>query len=276
MNRHAPQFVIEPGKRWSPLNLSELWSYRELVGFLAWRDISIRYKQTALGALWAIVQPLLMTLVFTIVFGKLAKVSTDGVPYVLFGFTSALCWQYFSSALTNASGSLLGSSALLTKVYFPRLVIPIASVLPACLDFAIAFTMLCCVLLAQQRLPTLHVLWLPVFCLLALVSATGIGLWFSALSIEYRDVKHILPFATQLLLFISPVAYPASLVPKQWLFLYSLNPLVGAIEGFRWCLLGTAAPSETMLSASAFTALTALVSGLIYFRNMESTFADVV
>lgn len=268
--------IIEPERGWAHLNLRELWEYRDLLFFLAWRDISVRYKQTALGAAWAIIQPFFSMIVFSLFFGRLAGIPSEGVPYPVFSYAAMLPWQYFANAITGSSNSLVGSAHLLSKVYFPRLIIPLASVLPPLIDFCIAFTVLLGMMAYYGILPTWNVVWLPFFLLLALVTALGVGLWLSALNVQYRDVRYAVPFMVQFWLFASPVTYPSSLVPEAWRPLYGLNPMAGVIEGFRWALLDTGTPPGPMMAVSALVALALLVSGAYYFRRMESTFADVV
>jgi len=275
-NPPVPVTVIRPSRGWVALKLRELWEYRELLYFLAWRDVSVRYKQTVLGAAWAIIQPFFTMIVFSIFFGRLAEIPSDGVPYPVFSYTALLPWQYFSTAMTNSSNSLVGSANLLSKVYFPRLVIPIASILPAVVDFVIAFVVLLGLMLFYGIMPTWNVIWLPLFLLLALVTALGVGLWLSAMNVQYRDIRYTVPFLIQFWMFASPVAYPSSMVPERWRALYALNPMVGVIEGFRWALLGTDTAPGPLVAVSAVMALVLLVSGAFYFRRMEKTFADVV
>ncbi len=275
-NPPVPVTVIRPSRGWVALKLRELWEYRELLYFLAWRDVSVRYKQTVLGAAWAIIQPFFTMIVFSIFFGRLAEIPSDGVPYPVFSYTALLPWQYFSTAMTNSSNSLVGSANLLSKVYFPRLVIPIASILPAVVDFVIAFVVLLALMLFYGIMPTWNVIWLPLFLLLALVTALGVGLWLSAMNVQYRDIRYTVPFLIQFWMFASPVAYPSSMVPERWRALYALNPMVGVIEGFRWALLGTNTAPGPLVAVSAVMALVLLVSGAFYFRRMEKTFADVV
>lgn len=268
--------VIRPTCGWAPLDLRALWEYRELLYFLTWRDIKVRYKQTVLGAAWAIIQPFLMMVVFTVFFGHLAKVPSDGFPYPIFAFCALLPWQLFARALTESSNSVVANERLITKIYFPRLIIPLSAVLAGLVDFIFAFFVLLAMMLYYGIQPTSAVGTLPLFVLLAVMTALGVGLWLSALNVQYRDVRYTVPFVTQLWLFISPVAYPSSIVPEPWRLLYGLNPMAGAIEGFRWSLLGTAGPSAGMLLVSVGVALALFVSGLFYFRRMEKTFADVV
>jgi len=271
-----PTIVIEPSRGWIGLKLRELWEYRDLLFFLAWRDISVRYKQTILGAAWAIIQPFFSMVVFSLFFGRLAQIPSDGVPYPIFSYAAMLPWTYFSSAMSSSSNSLVGSANLLTKVYFPRLVIPLASVIPPAIDFAIAFVVLLGMMAFYGIAPTWNVLWLPAFLLLALVTALGVGLWLSAMNVQYRDIRYAVPFLVQFWMFASPVTYPSSIVPEQWRALYGLNPMAGVIEGFRWALLGTETSPGPLTAVSVGAALALLVSGAFYFRRMEKTFADVV
>lgn len=268
--------IIEPSRGWVSLRLGELWAYRELLFFLAWRDVSVRYKQTLLGALWAILQPLFTMIVFSLIFGQFAGLPSDDVPYPLLTYTALLPWQYFSSALTNASNSLVGSANLLTKVYFPRLVIPVAAVLPAGVDFLIAFLILLVLMLYYGVSITWRVVWLPIFMLLAVVTALGVSLWLAALNVKYRDVRHAVPFLVQGWLYASPVAYSSSVIPDQWRTLYGLNPMTGVIEGFRWALLDTNTAPGLITLLSAGIAVLLLVTGAFYFRRVEKTFADIV
>ncbi len=268
--------IIRPSSGWVPLNLAELWEYRELLYFLTWRDIKVRYKQTVLGAAWAVIQPLGMMLVFTIFFGRLVGVPSDGLPYPIFAYTALLPWQLFSRALTDASTSLVVNERLITKVYFPRLLIPMSAVLASLVDFAIAFVLLLGMMVFYGIVPTGSVLMLPLFVLLALMTALGIGFWLSALNAQYRDVRYTLPFLTQFWLFATPVVYPSSLVPEQWRLLYGLNPMTGVVEGFRWALLGKTGAPDVMLAVSAIAVLATFIGGLYYFSRVEETLADVV
>ncbi|HUI06203.1 MAG TPA: ABC transporter permease [Verrucomicrobiae bacterium] len=267
---------LQPSKGWVSLKLYELWEYRELLYFLTWRDIKIRYKQTALGAAWAIIQPVFTMVIFSIFFGHLARIPSDGVPYPIFSFTALVPWTLFVYGLTQSSNSLVGSSNLIKKVYFPRLVIPISSLFSGVVDFLIAFAIMLAMMLYFRIVPTINVVWVPFFVLLTLVTSLGVGLWLSALNVEYRDVKYVVPFLTQFWMFATPIAYPSSLLHQPWRTLYGLNPIAGVVEGFRWGLLGTKTHPGTILIASSATALALLVSGALYFRRMERTFADVV
>ncbi|HSF82417.1 MAG TPA: ABC transporter permease [Anaerolineales bacterium] len=269
--------ILRPSRGWSALNLSDLWRYRELVYFLTWRDILVRYKQTVLGAGWAILQPLINMVVLSVIFGNFAKMSTGGIPRPIFTFAALLPWGLFSKALSDAGRSILANRNMITKIYFPRLIIPISSVLGGVVDFGIQFFILILMMVYYKILPTSAVWTLPLFILLALITALGFGLWLSALNALYRDVGHILPVLTQLWLLISPVGYSAQdVVPLQWQAIYALNPMVGVVEGFRWALLGAAPPATVTLAASTIISITLLITGMYYFRRMERIFADVV
>lgn len=267
---------IRPSSGWQALNLAELWRYRELLWFLAWRDIKIRYKQTALGAGWAIIQPLFSMIVFYVFFGKLAGIQSDGLPYPVFALCALVPWQLFAYALTQSSNSVVAEQRLITKVYFPRLIIPIASVLSGLVDFLIALALLLVFMAWYEVYPGWAILTVPLFALLAIATALAVGLWLSALNVQYRDFRYTVPFLTQLWMFASPVAYPSSLVPEVWRAWYGLNPMAGVIEGFRWALLGQASCSWGTLAVSMATVAILLISGMYYFRRMERTFADVV
>jgi lipopolysaccharide transport system permease protein len=278
--RHAGPVLttlrIAPSKGWVPLKLEDLWEYRELLYFIVWRDIKVRYKQTALGATWAIIQPFFTMLVFAIFFGHLAKVPSDGMPYPLFSFAALVPWTFFANGLSQSSNSLVGSGTLITKVYFPRLIIPLAAVFSGIVDFVLAFLVLLVMMIYFGLLPTLNVLWLPLFLLLAFTTSLGVGLWLSALNVEYRDVRHIVPFITQFWMLATPIGYPSSLLHEPWRTLYALNPMVGVVEGFRWALLGSNAAPGPIIAVSSAAALMILVSGAFYFRRMEKTFADLI
>jgi lipopolysaccharide transport system permease protein len=273
---HKHRTVIEPPKGWMPVNLKEVWAYRELLGMLAWRDVSVRYKQTVAGVGWAIIQPVMTMVIFTIIFGKFAKLPSDGVPYPLFSFCALLPWNYFSQSLSGSSDSLVGASNLITKVYFPRLVIPLSRVFAGLADFGIAFVVLLALMVWYGVMPGIGVLVLPLFLLVAMITALGVGLWLTALNVKYRDVRFVVPFLAQFWLYASPVAYSTSLVPEKWRWVYGLNPMVGVIEGFRWGLLGKTAPDLLMMGISLLIIIAILISGLYYFRKMEQTFADIV
>lgn len=271
-----PRTTIQARSGWVSVNLSDLWQYRELLFFLAWRDIKVRYKQTALGAAWAVIQPLFTMLLFTLFFGRLAKVPSDGIPYPLFSYTALLPWQLFAYALTESSNSVVANERLITKVYFPRLIVPLASILAGLVDFAIAFVLVLGMMVWYRAVPTWAILTLPLFVLFTIVTALAVGLWLSALNVEYRDVRYTLTFIVQFWLIASPVAYSATLVPAKWRPLYGLNPMAGVIQGFRWALLGKTPAPGAMLWVSVAVVLLVLVGGLYYYRRMEKTFADVV
>lgn len=271
-----PFLVIEPGKGWVSLKLNELWVYRELLYFLTWRDIKVRYKQTALGAAWAIIQPLFTMLVFSVFFGRLAKIPSDGIPYPIFSFAALVPWTFFANGLSQASNSLVGNSNLLTKVYFPRLVIPISTVISGFIDFALSFAVLLLMMVYYGKLPTLNIIWLPFFLLLALITALGVGLWMSALNVEYRDVRYVVPFITQFWMLATPIAYPSTMLSEPWRTVYGLNPMVGVIEGFRWALLGSGTGPGAMTAVSTVVSILALITGAFYFKRMERNFADIV
>ena len=268
--------IISPSQGWVPLNLRELRDYHELLYFLIWRNIKVRYKQTVLGGAWAVLQPFLTMIVLSIFFGRLAGIPSEGVPYPIFAYTALVPWTFFANALSQASSSLLEQERLITKIYFPRMLLPLAAVLSGLLDFAIAFILLIGMMLWYGITPTLAIMLVPFFVLMATLTALGAGLWLSALNVQYRDVRYVIPFLVQFWLFISPIAYPSSLVPEPWRALYGLNPMAGVVEGFRWALLGHAAIPAVLLGVSLFTVLAVLVGGLYYFRRMEENFADVI
>jgi lipopolysaccharide transport system permease protein len=271
-----PVIRIEPSRGWVSLQLKELWRYRELLYFLTWRDIKVRYKQTALGASWAILQPFLTMVVFSLFFGRLAKIPSDGVPYPVFSYAGLLPWTFFSMGLAQSSASLVTSSNLITKVYFPRLAIPVATVLSGVVDFVLAFVVLLGMMVFYGIVPTWNMIWLPAFLLLALITCLGVGLWLSALNVKYRDVRYVIPFITQFWLFATPIAYPSALLEQPWRTIYGLNPMVGVVDGFRWALLDADTGPNLVLLVSSVTAILVLVAGAFYFRRMEKTFADIV
>src|SRR5271165_6045447 len=274
---HSPTVVrIEPPRGWFDLRLRELWDYRELLYFFIWRDVKVRYKQTVIGVAWVVIQPVLTMGVFTLFFGRLAKLPSDGLPYPVFYFAALVPWTYFSNALQSCTSVVVDNQRVITKVYFPRLILPLSAVVSGLVDFAIGFVVLLVVTFIYGIKPTLTVLWLPVLLLLAVLTAFGVGLWMSALNALYRDVRYVVPFLVQFWMFASPVAYPSSLVPQRWRWLYGLNPMAGVIDGFRWALTGHGvAPGPLMLaSASAVTAV--LLGGLFFFQRMEGTVADRV
>jgi len=274
--KHLQAVVIQPTHGWSALGLREIWKYRELLYFMIWRDIKVRYKQTALGAAWAIIQPFFTMVVFSLFFGRLAGIPSDGVPYPIFSYTALVPWTFFANGLALSSNSLVGSANLLSKVYFPRLIVPTATILSGIVDFALAFIVLIGMMLAYGIMPTTNVIWLPFFLLLALITSLGAGLWLSALNVQFRDVKYIVPFLTQLWMFLTPIAYPSTMLPEPWRTLYGINPMAGVVEGFRWALLGTEMTVGPMIVVSTVAAVILMMSGAFYFRRMEKTFADVV
>jgi homopolymeric O-antigen transport system permease protein len=267
---------IEPSRGWISLKLRDLWEYRELLYFLVWRDVKVRYKQTALGAAWAVIQPFFTMVIFSIFFGRLARIPSDGIPYPIFAYAALVPWTFFSHGLNQSSNSLVSSAQLIKKVYFPRLIVPIAAVVSGVVDFILAFIVLLGMMLYYGVVPTANVVWLPAFLLLALVTSLGVGLWLSTLNVEYRDVRHAVPFITQFWLFATPIAYPSTLLSEPWRTLYGLNPMVGVVEGFRWALLGTDTQPGAMIFVSCLMAIAILIAGAFYFRRMERTFADVV
>ena len=271
-----PTVVIKPDRGLFDLELKALWEYRELLYFLVWRDVKIRYKQTLIGAGWAILQPVMTMVVFTVVFGKFAKISSDGLPYPIFAYAALLPWNLFSHSLTRGGASVVGNAGLVSKIYFPRLILPLSGVLSPMIDFAISFGILAVMMIWYGILPGWGVFALPLFLLLATLTALAVGLWLAALNVRYRDVGHAIPFLAQLWLFASPVAYPVSVVPETWRWLYSLNPMAGVIEGFRWALLGRQSPDLAVIAISSLTVIALLLAGIVYFRYTERTFADIV
>ncbi|MBC7185498.1 MAG: ABC transporter permease [Calditrichaeota bacterium] len=268
---------IEPSRGWVSLKLRELWEYRELLYFLTWRDVKVRYKQTVLGAAWAIIQPLFTMVVFSLFFGKLAKIPSDGIPYPIFSYAALVPWTFFANGMSQSSNSLVGAANLIKKIYFPRLVIPISAVVSGVVDFALAFIVLLGMMLAYGIVPTINVVFLPLLLLLAFVTALGVGMWLSAMNVQFRDVRYVVPFLTQFWMFATPIAYPSSLIQNDVLrTLYGINPMTGVIEGFRWALLNTNTAPGPMIIVSSLVAVALLVSGAFYFRRMEKTFADVV
>jgi lipopolysaccharide transport system permease protein len=272
----VPVLRIMPPSRWWVLPFGELWAYRELLYFFVWRDIKIRYKQTAIGAAWAILQPFLTALVYTLFFGRLAHITSGGLPYLIFYYSALLPWMYFAASLQNATNTIVDNQRLVTKVYFPRLALPLSSVLSGLVDFGISFLMFIPMMAYYRIRPTAAVLWLPVFLLLAILTALGVGLWLSAMNAIYRDVRYVVPFLVQFWMVASPVAYPSSLIPEKWRWLYGLNPMAGVIEGFRWSLTGNGEPPGRLIFVSAGVVIVVLFAGLAYFQKMETTIADVV
>jgi len=271
-----PVFVIRPTRGWHFLDLRELWTYRELIYFLTWRDIKVRYKQTAIGVVWAVLQPLAMMLVFTLFFGRLAQIPSDGIPYPLFAYAALLPWHLFSRSISESTNSLVTDQRLIGRVYFPRMIVPMAVTLAAIVDFVIASGLLLILMLFYGVLPGVAVVWLPFFVFTLLATALGVGFWLSALNIEYRDVMYAVPFLSQFWLFVTPVVYPSSLVPEQWRVLYGLNPMAGVVEGFRWALLGTGNVDVPMVCISSAVAIFLLLSSIAWFRHQERTFVDAI
>src|SRR5690348_2577770 len=267
---------IAPSRRWYDVGLRELWAFRELFVFFVWRDFKIRYKQTVIGVAWALLQPFLTMLVFSLVFGRLARLPTNGLPYPVFYYSALLPWSYFAAGLQNATNVMVEQQRLITKIYFPRLVLPVSAVLSGLIDFAIAFIMLIALMIYYHIAPGKAVLLLPGFLLLAILTALGFGLWLSALNAIYRDVRYVVPFLIQFWMFVSPVAYSSSLVPERWRWMYGLNPMAGVIEGFRWALMGHAVAPGPLFAASVGGVFSVLLGGLLYFRSIEGTVADIV
>lgn len=273
----APEHIhVEPPRGWAALNLAEIWRYRELLYFLVWRDIKVRYKQTFLGAAWAVLQPFLTMVVFSVFFGYLAKVPSDGQPYPLFTYTALLPWQLFAYALAESSNSIVNNQRLISKIYFPRLIVPLAGVVAGLVDFLIAFVVLIGMLVFYHQPFTIRILALPQFILLAVATALAAGLWLSTLNVRYRDVRYLMPFLTQLWFFLTPIAYPTSLIPQAFRPFYALNPMVGVVEGFRWALLGGQSLDLVVFLVSTVAVAVLLIGGMIYFRRMETTFADLL
>lgn len=268
--------IIRPPSRWLSLDLKEVWAYRELLWVLVWRDISVRYKQSVVGIGWAVIQPLMTMIIFTVIFGKFAKLPSEGIPYPIFTYCALLPWNYFARSLTDSSDSLVGSSHLVTKVYFPRLILPLGRVFAGLVDLAIAFVILIGMMIWYQVTPNMGILLLPFFIMIAMLTALGAGLWLTALNVKYRDVKFVVPFLTQFWMYASPVAYSATIVPEKWRAIYGLNPMAGVIEGFRWALLGKAAPDLLLMSVSSMIVVCLFISGLFYFKRMERSFADII
>ncbi len=271
----VPVTIITPPKKWVPIDFKELWNYRELLYIFTWRDVKVRYKQTALGAAWAIIQPLFTMVVFSIFFGGLAKIPSEGIPYPLFSLAALLPWTLFAEGLTRSTMSMITNQNIMTKVYFPRLIMPFSGILSPLVDFVVAFSILILMMVYYGFAPTLNVVFLPLFIVFAVITSLSVGLWLSALNVKYRDFQYTIPFLIQIWLFASPVVYPSSLLPEKWQILYGLNPMAGVIEGFRWALLGTNPPGA-MIWVSLGVVLLLLVTGAFYFRRVEQYFADIV
>jgi homopolymeric O-antigen transport system permease protein len=268
--------LIRPSRGWRDLDLRELWESRELLFFLIWRDVKVRYKQTALGAAWAIVNPVLTMIVFSIFFGGLAGIPSDGVPYPIFSLAALVPWTFFASGLTLAANSMVGDQSLITKIYFPRLTIPMAAVLSNLVDVALSFLVLLGLMRFYRISLVVQLMWLPLFVFFALVATLGVGLWLAALNVRYRDIRYITPYLIQVWLFVTPVVYPSSLLAEPWRTVYMINPLAGVVEGFRWTLLGTSAPPALAMMVSALCAVVIVASGALYFQRVEKSFADII
>jgi lipopolysaccharide transport system permease protein len=273
---NLPKTRRQPVKGWPWPKFRELWEYRELLFFFAWRDIKVRYRQTVMGALWAIIQPFLTMVIFSLFFGRLANIPSDGLPYPIFSYAALVPWTFFANALAQASKSLVSSANMVKKIYFPRLALPIATVLAGVIDFVLAFIVLLGMMLFYGLVPTVNIIWLPLFLLLALVTSLGVGLWFSAMNVQFRDVQFTIPFLIQAWLFMTPIAYPSSMLSEPWRTVYGLNPMAGVVDGFRWALLGSGTAPGPMMIVSGIVALTLFISGAFYFRRMEQSFADVL
>jgi lipopolysaccharide transport system permease protein len=272
----TPTVVIKPRRSLFQIDLQALWEYRELLYFLAWRDVKVRYKQTIIGVAWAILQPLATMVIFTVIFGHFARIPSDGLPYSVFAYAALLPWTYFASALTRCTTSVVGNAHLISKVYFPRLILPLSGTISALIDFAVSFVILIGMMAWFGIAPTGNILFLPFFLLLALATTLAVGLWLSALNVKYRDVGHAIPFLIQCWMYASPVVYPLKIVPQKWQRIYGLNPMVGVIEGFRWALLGKEPPDFAIITGSALIVTLLLLGGLIYFSYLERTFSDVI
>jgi len=271
----VPTLIIRPPRKWVPIDFQEIWAYRELLYFFTWRDVKIRYKQTGLGFAWAVIQPLFTMLIFSLIFGAFAKIPSDGIPYPLFSYAALLPWTLFAEGMTRSTNSMVANAPIMTKVYFPRLLMPISGIMSPLVDFCIAFSILIAMMFYYGFVPTVNVVFLPLFLLLAIATSLGVGLWLSALNVQYRDFQYTVPFLIQIWMYASPVVYPASMLPESLRVLYGLNPMAGVIEGFRWALLGTTPPSA-MILVSVGVVVVMLVSGLFYFKKMEQYFADLV
>ncbi len=274
--QNLPVYYIKPSRGWAALKLSELWAYRELLYFLTWRDIKVRYKQTVLGSAWAIIQPFMTMIVLSIFFGNFANIPSDDLPYPIFSFAALVPWTFFANGLTQATASVVSSANLVKKIYFPRMVIPISAILSGVIDFLFSFLMLIFLMVFYRITPTVNIIWLPAFLLLALATSLGVGLWLTAMNVQYRDIRYVVPFIVQIWFIATPVAYPSSMLDEPWRTLSGINPMVGVVDGFRWALLGTTDVPVSMIVISSLIALILLISGGFYFRRVEKTFADVV
>ena len=270
------KFVIKPPSKFINLSFREIYDYKDLLYFLVWRDIKVRYKQTALGVAWVVLQPLISMIIFTIIFGKIARLPSEGVPYAVFTYSALLPWQLFAYSLAQSSQSLVANEKLITKIYFPRIVIPMAPIFAGLFDFLISFAVFIAILVFYGITPGFALIYLPLFILLVVLTSLGVGLWLTALNVRFRDVRYTVPFLTQVWFYLTPVAYSATLIPESWQFVYRLNPMIGAVEGFRWALLNKAAPELSVLWVSAALSLVLLISGLFYFQKVEGEFADII
>jgi lipopolysaccharide transport system permease protein len=273
-NMHAQR--IQPTRGWTSLKVHEIWEYRELITIFVWRDLKVRYRQTVIGVLWAVLQPFLTMVIFSVFFGRLAGVPSDGIPYPIFSYAALVPWTFFANSLSQSSNSLVSNADMIKKIYFPRLTMPLAAILAGLVDFVLAFIILLGMMLFYGYFPTINTLWLPFFILLTMMTALGVGLWLGALNVKYRDVRYMVPFIVQAWLFATPVAYPSSLLSEPWRTLYGLNPMASVVEGFRWALLGTDTAPGPMVAVSFVVSCLILISGVYYFRRMEKTFADVI
>jgi len=273
---NTPMIHIAPSKGWISMGLKDIWEYRELLGIFVWRDLKVRYRQTVIGALWAILQPLLTMVIFSIFFGRLAGIPSDEIPYPIFSFAGLVPWTFFANSINQASNSLVNSADMIKKIYFPRITMPMAAVFASFVDFVLAFIILLGMMLYYDFIPTINVIWLPLLILLTMMTGLGVSFWLSALNVQFRDVRYMIPFITQAWLFATPVAYPSSLLTEPWRTIYGINPMVGVIEGFRWALLGTDTAPEPLIIVSFVVAFFIFISGAVYFRRMEKTFADVI
>jgi len=276
ISKIRPALRIQPTHGWTSLKLKELWDYQELLTIFTWRDLRVRYRQTVVGVLWAIFQPFLTMVIFSLFFGRLAGMPSDGIPYPIFSYAALVPWTFFANSMNQSSVSLVSNAEMIKKIYFPRLTMPIAAILAGLVDFVLAFVILLGMMFFYGFVPTLNVLWLPFFVLLAIMTSLGVGLWLGAMNVKFRDVRYMVPFITQAWLFATPVAYPSSLLEEPWRTLYGLNPMVSVVEGFRWALLGTDTAPGLMVVVSFVVAFVLLISGLFYFRRMEKSFADVI
>jgi lipopolysaccharide transport system permease protein len=275
-NAPRPHLHIEPTKGWAPINLRELWLYRELIYFFVWRDLKVRYKQTVMGALWAILQPFIAMVIFSLFFGRLAKMPSEGIPYPIFSYSALVPWMFFANGVQQASNILVMNQNMVKKIYFPRLTMPVASVFSGVVDFALAFIVLLGMMVVYRIYPTANIIWLPLLLLLALVTCLGVSFWSSAMNAQFRDIRYAIPFIIQVWFFLTPIVYSSSMLPEPWRTLYGINPMAGVVEGFRWALLGTDTQPGSIVLLSAVVAVILFISGAYYFRRMERTFADIV